>query len=983
MQRATSDILRAIGGSSFDLPELLEALTATAARLTGADMASIARRIGGGFVHVTAHNLGPDWREFTKTMPMTPGRGSVVGRVQLVKGPVQIADVLADPDYTFHEAQRRAAFRTVLGVPLLRGDEIAGIFTLFRRKVRPFTSAQIRLIEDFAKQAVVAIENARLFSELQARTRDLGETLEQQTATNEVLGIISRSPGELDPVFQAMLANATRICDAPFGMLFGFADGAYVCLSSRGAPNAFVEFNSVPRVWGPNTGLGRVARTLETAYIVDTQTDSAYTGGDPNRVAAVDLGGVRSVVIVPMLKEGVLKGAIAIFHQEVRPFSERQVNLLRGFADQAVIAIENTRLLSELREALRQQTATADVLKVISRSTFDLQSVLKVLLESATRLCEADQSFIYQRDGEVFRLAANHGSEAEFERYALDHPIVVDRGTTTGRTVIEKRTVHIPDVLTDPEYTGSGYQTAGRYRSNLGVPMLRDGEVVGVFTLMRREVRPYTPKQIELVTTFADQALIAIENVRLLNELRARTEELSESLKQQTATADVLKVISRSTFDLDTVLRTLIESAARLCEADQGTITRQQGDHFFRAATYGFSDEFLRAVADKPVTIDRGTASGRALFESRLIHIPDVDSDPEYNFVEAKASGVRSILAIPMFREGKPIGVLAVTRKVARPFSEKQKDLISTFADQAAIAIENVRLFDSVTARTEELARSLEELRTAQTRLIQSEKLASLGQLTAGIAHEIKNPLNFVNNFAALSTELIDEVQGLLDAVNIEAKTRAEIDELTAMLRGNLEKVTQHGKRADSIVKNMLLHSREGSGEHRPVDINNLVEEALNLAYHGARAERPGFNITLERSYDRSAGQADVYPQEITRVLLNLIGNGFYAANKRAQADQGAGDPPTLKVTTRDLGPMVEIAVRDNGTGIPDDVRAKIFTPFFTTKPAGEGTGLGLSLSHDIVVKQHGGAIEIETEANAFTQFIITLPRAPRAGAKS
>ena len=326
-------------------------------------------------------------------------------------------------------------------------------------------------------------------------------------------------------------------------------------------------------------------------------------------------------------------------------------------------------------------------------------------------------------------------------------------------------------------------------------------------------------------------------------------------------------------------------------------------------------------------------------------------------------------------REGTPIGVIMLTRNTVRPFYRQTDRAASTFADQAAIAIENVRLFESVEARTRELAKSLEDLRTAQDRLVQTQKLASLGQLTAGIAHEIKNPLNFVNNFSAVSVELIDELRQALTGAHLDNKLRAEISEIADTLQGNLDKVVQHGKRADSIVKNMLLHSREGSGEHRPVDINALVEESLNLAYHGARAEKQGFNITLERSFDPAAGEVDVFPQEITRVLLNLISNGFYAATKRkAQADHD-GYEPTLTASTKSLGDRVEIRIRDNGTGIPPEVKEKMFNPFFTTKPAGEGTGLGLSISHDIIVKQHGGSIEVETQPGEYTEFRIILPR--------
>ena len=449
-----------------------------------------------------------------------------------------------------------------------------------------------------------------------------------------------------------------------------------------------------------------------------------------------------------------------------------------------------------------------------------------------------------------------------------------------------------------------------------------------------------------------------------------------KSLQQQTATADVLKVISRSTFDLPTVLQTLVKLATRLCDADKTNITREKNGAFYRAEAYGFSPEFQAYVKDIPIEAERGSSFGRALLEGRVVHIPDVLADFEYTYLEGQRLGdYRTVLTVPMLREGVPIGVLSLTRSEVRPFTDKQIELATTFADQAAIAIENVRLFERVEARTRELAKSLEDLRTTQDRLVQTQKLASLGQLTAGIAHEIKNPLNFVNNFSGVSVELIDELREALSGANLDSKLRAEISEIADTLQGNLDKVVQHGKRADAIVKNMLLHSREGSGEHRPVDINVLVEESLNLAWHGTRAEKQGFEITLKQSFDPSAGEVDVFPQDITRALLNLISNGFYAATKRRAATNGDDYEPTLAASTKNLGDRVEIRIRDNGTGISPDVKEKMFNPFFTTKPSGEGTGLGLSISHDIIVKQHAGTIDVDTQPGEFTEIRVILPR--------
>jgi two-component system, NtrC family, sensor kinase len=634
---------------------------------------------------------------------------------------------------------------------------------------------------------------------------------------------------------------------------------------------------------------------------------------------------------------------------------------------------------AQLRESLEQQTATADALRIISRSNFNLQTVLDSLVESATRLCGADHAWMFLRDGKIFRWAASFGHETQVHQrikdFFKDREVFADRASVTGRAAMDAKVVHVPDVLLDAEYAYGEAQKIGGYRSALGVPLLRQGEVTGVIFVGKTLAQPFTEKQIELVTTFADQAVIAIENTRLLSELR-------ESLQQQTAMADVLKVISRSAFDLKMVLDTLLRSAGRLCEADMGVIARRQGDIFYRTASYGLPIQLSDLIDNQPVELSRNSGSGRALLEGRVVRIDDVESDQEYTYPARNMGAFRSLLGVPMLRDGVPVGVMTLMRKKTQTFTDKQVELVSTFADQAAIAIENVRLFESVQARTRELGKSLEDLRTAQDRLVQTQKLASLGQLTAGIAHEIKNPLNFVNNFSGISAELITELQEALADVSLDDKRRSEITELMDTLRGNLDKIVQHGSRADSIVKNMLLHSRAGSGEHRPVDINALVEEGLNLAYHGARAEKQGFNITLERSFDPAAGQADVFPQDITRVLLNLISNGFYAAMRR-KAEAGDGYVPTLVASTRSLGDHVEIRVRDNGTGIPPELKEKIFNPFFTTKPPGEGTGLGLSISHDVIVKQHGGSIQVETEPGAFSEFIIVLPRAEHRLPKS
>jgi signal transduction histidine kinase len=458
-------------------------------------------------------------------------------------------------------------------------------------------------------------------------------------------------------------------------------------------------------------------------------------------------------------------------------------------------------------------------------------------------------------------------------------------------------------------------------------------------------------------------------------EIALLRRERDEALEQQKATAEVLRVISSSAGELEPVFSSILDNAVRICEANYGILFSYSAGTFYPAAQYHVPE----AYAD----FNKKRGSFRAPPESTLDHIERtreiiLDADISKNDPSNPAgqfAGAKSLVEVPMLKDDTLVGVIVIFRREVRPFTDKQVDLLTSFAAQAVIAVENARLLNELRQRTDDLKASLEDLRTAQDRLVQTEKLASLGQLTAGIAHEIKNPLNFINNFSALSAELIDELDETLAPAPLDQKMRSNVGELTQILKSNLEKVVQHGKRADSIVKNMLLHSREGSGEQRPADINALLDESLNLAYHGARAEKPGFNITLQRDLDPDAGMIELFPQEITRAFLNLISNGFYAATMRKKEIDEQSFEPMLSARTKNLGGKIEIRIRDNGAGIPKEVKEKIFNPFFTTKPAGEGTGLGLSMSHDIVVKQHGGTIDVDTEPGLFTEFIITLPR--------
>ena len=991
-QTATSEVLEVISSSPGGLQPIFNTMLAKASELCDASYGLMWLSEGDAFRTAALHGDLPQtyvdlWRSGTL---FRPGPHVLLSRAAISGQPLQVADLRTDASYLSGDplpvaAADIAGVRTLLVVPMVRDKQVVGAIGIYRKEIKPFTDKQIELVTNFAAQGVIAIENARLLN-------DLRESLQQQTATADVLKVISSSPGELEPVFSAMLENATSICGAKFGTLYLYKGGAFYATAFHNAPAAFIEERkSRPLHPGPESTLGRAAKTKQVAQILDSTKGEGYRQRDPFVVAGAELGGYRTIVSVPMLKEDELIGVITIYRQEVLAFSDKQIELLTNFAAQAVIAIENTRLLNELRqrtddltESLEQQTATSEVLKVISSSPGELEPVFNAILANATRICEAKFANLFLYADNSFRIAAQQNPPVAYAERWRKNPVLAVSDSPRNpltRLATTKRVVNITDLMAesgyierDPRFVGL-VESAGA-RTHLLVPMLKDGELAGAIAIYRQEVRPFTNKQIQLVQNFAAQAVIAIENTRLLSELR-------ESLQQQTATADVLKVISRSTFDLKTVLDALVKSAARLCEADVASINRAKGDAFQMVASFGYSPEYKAYMDTHMIPGGRGSVTGRTVLEGGIIHIPDVLADPDFNFTGgAQAGGVRTMLGVPLLREGIPIGVINLQRKAVRPFTDKQIELVTIFADQAVIAIENVRLFEAEQERTRELAASLENLRTTQDRLVQTQKLASLGQLTAGIAHEIKNPLNFINNFSAVSAELIDELGQALAKANLDNKLRAEISEIADTLRGNLDKVVQHGKRADAIVKNMLLHSREGSGEHRLVDINAVVEESLNLAYHGARAEKQGFNITLERSLDPTAGEVDVFPQDITRVLLNLISNGFYAATKRKAEVNGGDYEPTLAATTKSLGDSVEIRIRDNGTGIPPEVKEKMFNPFFTTKPAGEGTGLGLSISHDIIVKQHGGSIEVDTQPGAFTEFRIILPRTATTIAK-
>jgi GAF domain-containing protein len=958
-QTAMSEVLQVISSSPGDLKPVFQSMLENATRICEATCTVLWGYNKDGTARmVSAVGVPGEVETLLQREDYRPGPLHPVSRIVQTRQVLHIPDFREDPSYLGGDpvavaGVEMAGVRSLVVVPEVKDGELIGAISLYRQEVRPFSDKQIELVENFGKQAVIAIENVRLLNELRARTADLSESLQQQTATSEVLEVISRSPGRLDPVFKSMLANANRICEAKFASMWRFKQGKVLLIAELGIPPQFGDVVQREQLQpGPLNPISRMMASPQVIHVADYRADPAYLGGDALAVAGVELGGVRTLLVVPMIMDNRLVGALSIYRQEVRPFSDKQVELVNNFARQAVIAIENWRLVNELQqrtadlsESLEQQTATSEVLQVISSSPGELEPVFQAMLANAVRICQAKFGTLYLREGDAVRAAALHNAPPAFVEFWQRGPHRPGPSTVLNRVLRTKEVVHISDITADQAYIERdplfiAAAELGGFRTVLAVPMLKEADVLGAIYIYRQEVRPFSDKQIALLASFASQAVIAIENTRLLNELKQRTADLSEALDQQTATSEVLEVISSSRGALEPVFQAMLEKATRVCGSKFGTLYLREGDAFRAVSMHGATPAYLQSRLGQLVHPGPGTGLGRAVRTKQAVHIADVTAEPAYRegdpmrVAAADLGGVRTMLNVPMLREGGVVGGIAIYRTEVRPFTDKQIELLSNFAAQAVIAIENARLLKELEETNEQLA------------VASSNKTQFLNSMS----HELRTPLN--------------AIIGLTDMMTKNAPRFG-----TEKALEPLKRVHNAGTHLLGLINQVLDLSKIEAGklELSPESVNlaPLIDEVIGTARQ--LAEQNKNRLVVEAADD--LGIITVDPMRLRQILLNLLSNAckFTKEGEVSLRARKAGNG-------RD---MVELAVADTGIGMTPEQLGKLFQEFTqaeasTAKKYG-GTGLGLAITRKLA-RMMGGDVTVTSEHGKGSVFTVSLP---------
>jgi signal transduction histidine kinase/putative methionine-R-sulfoxide reductase with GAF domain len=929
-QAAISEVLRVMSRSGFDLQAVFDVVVENATKLCRGDWGYLFRKEGDVFQLIASHGGTPALLEYERSHPTAITDRTLIGRVALRRRVVHIPDLFEDPDYDW-PTNRQHGVHTVLGVPIFRDDAVVGAIGVARNERRPFSDTDIQLVQTFADQATIAMENVRLFNETKA-------ALERQTAISEILRAIAKSPGDEKPVLQTIAQSAARFCGA---------DDAVVFLINGDHFDLAAHHGSVP-LWrdrvAPGTDPPRHAFTRETMAglaVLDKRTihiaDALGPEGEPYpsaKRAARELG-QRAILATPLIREDTPIGAIVLRKTEPIGFTTDQIGLVAAFADQAVIAIENVRLFNETKEALERQTATSSILNVISRSPADQQPTLDVIVESGARLCDAEMSFIYVIEQGLFKIRAGYKVPPAFVDFTNANPVPVTphRGSLSGRVVAERRAVQIPDVLLDTEYAYLEGQRLVGYRAMLNVPMFSKGELIGLIGLWRTAPDPFTTKQIDLMSTFADQAVIAIENTRLFDETK-------EALENQTAVSEVLETINSSAFDLQPIFDRVLERAAGLCDADFAwmNLWEPDGKHVRIAAVTTRIADLADFASSRPV----GQVFAAELFPSQeitrqalrgeVIHRADITADLE--LFEASASvrrvGGRGVLATPMTREQQTVGALVLVRRRVGAFREREVQLVRTFAGQAVIALENVRLFNEIRNKSREL------------------EVASRhkSEFLANMSHELRTPLNAIIGFSEVL------LQGIFGGVNEKQ-------------REYLTDVLGSGQHLLSLINDILDLSKIEAGrmdlELSTFALRDALESGLTIVRE--RAARHGIQLSTVVASDVSTIEAD--ERKVKQILYNLLSNAV-----KFTPDGGRVD-----VSVRVENGDVRVEVRDTGIGVAAGDQERIFEEF---RQAGrersrEGTGLGLTLTKRFV-ELHGGRIWLESSPGKGSTFAFTLP---------